>query len=276
MRRQLLSRLVLNLRATRARAVIRFTGIVREPSYIILSSILPLLSIASYVYLYETLKTPRAYLGYIILGGTIINFWMIMLWSMSDQLFRDREMGLLETYIRAPASRAALLIGMGIGDALTATVRSLFMIIVSVVVWQVLLTPVYGALVPLIFLLTLAAVYTLGMIACSLFLFFGRAAWHIVNLFEEPVYLVAGVYFPVTSIGRVAAYLASIIPLTLGLDAMRQSLFASAINSALLPIGWEIALLAALTAVFSVLAGVLLSWVEKQGREKGTLVLRWM
>lgn len=276
MKHPFLSVLMLNLRATRARALIRFTGIRREPTYLILSCLLPLLSIASYLYLYEALRTPVAYIGYIVLGGTLVNFWTTMLWSMSDQLFRDRDMGLLETYIRAPASRAALLIGMGIGDALTAMVRSLFLIVASIVIWQIALTPVYPLLVPLIFLLTLGGVYTLGMIACSLFLLAGRAAWHVVNIFEEPVYLITGVYFPVISLGRVVAYLASIVPLTLGLDAMRQSLFVSALKSGLLPIGWEIGLLALMTGVFAVLAGVLLSWAEKQGREKGTLVLRWM
>lgn len=273
---QFFSALALNLRATRARAIIRFSGIIREPSYLILSSLAPLASVAAYVYLYQALHTPVSYIGFIVLGGTIINFWLLMLWSMADQLFRDREMGLLETYIRAPASRAALLIGMGIGDALTASARSIFLIAASIIIWRITLTPTYGWLVPLIFLLTLGAVYALGMIACSLFLFFGRAAWHVVNLFEEPVYLAAGVYFPVTSIGRIAAYAASIIPLTLGLDAMRQSLFASAVSSGLLPIGWEIGLLALLTVVFSVLASVLVSWVEKQGLEKGSLVLRWI
>lgn len=276
MKHPFLSVLMLNIRAARARALVRFTGLRREPTYLIFSCILPLLGVASYIYLYEALHTPVAYIGYIVLGGTLVNFWTTMLWSMSDQLFRDRDMGLLETYIRAPASRAALLIGMGIGDALIALIRSLFLIIISLVIWQVSLTPVYPLLVPLIFLLTLSGVYTLGMIACSLFLFFGRAAWHIVNIFEEPVYLITGVYFPVISLGRLAAYLASLVPLTLGLDALRQSLFASAINSGLLPIGWEVGLLALMTTVFAVLAGRLLAWVEKQGREKGTLVLRWM
>ena len=63
------------------------------------------------------------------------------------------------------------------------------------------------------------------MMFASLFLLWGREAWHIVNLLQEPVYLLSGTNFPVSIFPRAVAVVASAIPLTAGMDAMRQVLF---------------------------------------------------
>ena len=64
-----------------------------------------------------------------------------------------------------------------------------------------------------------------GKTSGSIFLAAGREAWHLANLLQEPIYLVSGFYFPVKSLGFWAANFASLVPLTLGLDARRQLLF---------------------------------------------------
>ena len=86
---------------------------------------------------------------------------------------------------------------------------------------------------------------------------------------QEPVYLASGFYFPVRAIGFWTAIGASVIPLTLGLDAMRQIVFGMT-DVALLPVGWELTGLAVLTVVYFVFALRALSKMEhlaKQGRE---------
>ena len=56
----------------------------------------------------------------------------------------------------------------------------------------------------LVFFLTLAALYGLGMVMASLFLMWGREAWHLTQLITEPVYFVSGLNFPVAaSVGSV-------------------------------------------------------------------------
>ena len=60
-------------------------------------------------------------------------------------------------------------------------------------------------LLGVVFLLTLVALYGLGMLMASLFLFWGREAWHLANLFQEPVYFLGGMYAPVKVLGPLAA-----------------------------------------------------------------------
>ena len=67
---------------------------------------------------------------------------------------------------------------------------------------------------------------------------------------------------------------ASIIPLTLGLDAMRQLLFAGS-HPALLPARVELAFLVVLALFFLLLARRLLQQMEYLARREGRLSLRF-
>src|SRR5207344_2984602 len=69
-----------------------------------------------------------------------------------------------------------------------------------------------------VFLLTMTALYGLGMLSASLFLLYGRDVWQINGMMQEPIYLVTGFYFPVKNFGMAVSLMASIIPMTLGMD----------------------------------------------------------
>jgi ABC-2 type transport system permease protein len=121
-----------------------------------------------------------------------------------------------------------------------------------------------------VFGLALIALYGMGMMFASLFLLFGREGWHIVNLVQEPVYLISGTYFPITGLNIWVAAGASIIPLTLALDAMRQLAFAGG-EPGLLPPPVEAGVLAGLSVVFVYCAYRLLAYMETRAIKEGTL-----
>jgi len=122
------------------------------------------------------------------------------------------------------------------------------------------------------FLLTLAALYGLGMMFASIFLLWGREAWHMVNLLQEPVYLLSGTNFPVSIFPRAVAVVASAIPLTAGMDGMRQVLFHA---QGIFPVGAEVAVLAGLAVVFFFAAQRCLRYLERRAKEEGKLTVRW-
>ena len=86
----------------------------------------------------------------------------------------------------------------------------------------------------------------------SVFLLFGREAWQIADALREPVYFVSGFYFPVRALGFPVALAASVLPMTLGLDDMRQLSFSNGPTLGFLTIGVEIGILAALTVLFGI------------------------
>jgi ABC-2 type transport system permease protein len=94
-------------------------------------------------------------------------------------------------------------------------------------------------------------------------------------MLQEPVYLVSGFYFPVRSLGVWGAAAASVIPLTLGLDAMRQLLFIADPTLGFLAPWVECLILLALCPVFLWLAKVFLAKMERLARIEGRLTLRW-
>jgi ABC-2 type transport system permease protein len=99
-------------------------------------------------------------------------------------------------------------------------------------------------------------------------------AWQIVMMLQEPVYFVSGFYFPIKSFGFAVALGASILPLTLGMDAMRQLVFASGPSLGFLSVPIEIGALSVLAVLFVTAAKYWLDRIERLARERGSLTDR--
>lgn len=272
---QFIDDLTLNYRAMKARALGRIIGMNRELSWLVFDVILPLISVMAYAYVYKTLNTPRAFIGYVILGGAMTGFWMNVLWGMASQFYWERERGQLEHILIAPISRVSILLGMAIGGIYTTGLRSLFTFIFGIWIFRI---PVHVTSWPLLivtFIVTLVSLYGLGMLGSSVFLLFGRDVFHLSNLLQEPVYLISGIYFPVKSIGMTLAVIASIIPVTLGLDALRQIIFTNIDFKGLFPVWTEILILFFLGIIYLFLSIKAINYMELRARKEGRLTLRW-
>ncbi len=268
-------RLELFLRAIIGRAYPRIVGANRELSWLIPESVLPLLGLAAYVFVYRAMKAPPEFVGYVVLGGAMTAYWLNVLWSMASQFYWEKETANLQLYIMAPVSPMAILLGMGLGGLFASTVRAGAVIIVGSLLFGVTYKIGSLGLVLLIFLLSMIALYGMGMLLASLFLLSGREAYNLSNALQEPVYLFSGFYFPVKSLGFWAAAVASVIPLTLGLDAMRQLMFPGDPTLGFLSPWVEGGILLLLCPVFLYLAKIALVKMERAARIKGTLSLRW-
>jgi ABC-2 type transport system permease protein len=192
---------------------------------------------------------------------------------MGAQLYWERDSGNLELYVMSPAPMMAILTGMALGGMTTTIVRATAITLTGVLMFDVPINPSSWWLLAGALVLTLTALYGLGMMFASIFLLWGREAWHVVNLLQEPVYLLTGTNFPVMAIfPKAVAVAASVIPLTAGMDAMRQVLFRT---PGILGVGEELALLAGLTVVFVLVAQRCLRYLERRAKEEGKLTVRW-
>lgn len=257
-----------------ARAYPRIIGTTREKSWAFFDTILPLMSTVSYVFVYRAINAPEEYIGFVVVGGAMTAFWLNVLWSMASQLYWDKDMGNLELYVLSPGPMMAILLGMAVGGLVMTGTRAAAILIVCSLLFRV--TYQTGSLLLLlaIFTLTMAALYGMGMMFASVFLASGREAWHLSNLLQEPIYLVSGFYFPVRALGFWVATFASVIPLTLGLDAMRQLLFAGGPSLGFLSVRTETGILAISAVIFIAAAHVMLRKLEEKGRRDGRLIER--
>ena len=126
-----------------------------------------------------------------------------------------------------------------------------------------------------VFVLTMIPLYGMGMLFASLFLLWGREAYHLAELLQEPIYFLGGVNFPLRSLGTVSALIAATLPLAVGLDAMRQLAFPGPASEGVLSVGVEIAILVAMGIIFLIGARLALSYLEKLARREGRLTLKW-
>jgi ABC-2 type transport system permease protein len=268
--------LMTDLRAVGGRAYPRVTGLFREKSWIAFEILLPFLATSAFVFVYRALQAPPEYIGFVVLGGAMTAFWLNVIWMMASQLWWEKSQGNLELYFAAPMSIMSVLFGMAFGGMVMSSTRALVILVIATFVFGVQFAVEQWVLLFAVFVLTLAALYGLGMMLASLFLMWGREAFHLTQLFTEPVYFVSGLNFPVARLGLLGALALATIPLAVGLDAMRQLAFVDAS----FPIGTpppavEALILVAMTVVFLVAARWMLKTLERMARQEGRLSVRW-
>jgi ABC-2 type transport system permease protein len=163
---------------------------------------------------------------------------------------------------------------MAMGGMVMSSTRAIAVLVVASLLYGVSFEVDQWLLLLAVFGLTLAALYGLGMILASLFLMWGREAWHTTQLMVEPVYFVSGLNFPVARLGFLGALAVATIPLAVGLDAMRQLAFVGT-QVSLLPPLTEAGILVAMTVLFTVAARWSLRTLERRARIEGRLTMRW-
>jgi ABC-2 type transport system permease protein len=264
-----------NLRAVIGRAYPRIIGLSREPSWVFFEIFLPFLAVSAFVFVYRALDAPEEFIGFVVLGGAITAFWLNVVWMMAAQFFWEKDQGNLELYFTAPMHLMSVLAGMAIGGLVMTTSRAFAVIAIGSILFGVRYDIQEPWLLVLAFVLTMIPLYGMGMLFASLFLMWGREANHLAELLQEPIYFLGGVNFPLRAIGPIAGLMVATLPLAVGLDAMRQLVFAGSDVEGVLPVGIELAILAVMGVVFIVAARIALRYLEHLARREGRLTLRW-
>lgn len=253
------------------RAYPRLIGMQREKSWLFFDVFLPMLGVAGYVLVYRALQAPEDYVGFVVVGGAMTAFWMNILWSMSSQLYWEKETGNLALYIIAPGPMMSILLGMALGGLVSTALRAGVIILLGSLLFNVHYVVVSLPMLLGVFFIAMVALYGMGMATASIFLLLSREAWHIANLAQEPIFFVSGFYFPIKNFPFWVAAAASILPLTLGLDAMRQLAFATGPSLGFLSPVIELLILVGLAAVFLLAARFLLGYMERLAVREGRL-----
>jgi ABC-2 type transport system permease protein len=264
-----------NLRAVVGRAYPRIIGLTREPSWIFFEILLPFLAVSAFVFVYRALGAPEEFVGFVVVGGAMTAFWLNVVWMMAAQFYWEKDQGNLELYFTAPMHLMSVLAGMAIGGLVMTSSRALAVIVIGSVLYGVSYRIEDPLLLVGVFLLTMVPLYGLGMLFASLFLLWGREAFHLAQLLQEPIYFLGGVNFPIRHLGLVAGLVVATLPLAVGLDAMRQLIFPGEASEGVLPVGTEMLILAAMGVAFLLAARLALGYLETLARREGRLTLRW-
>ncbi len=268
-----LSKATLWLGAAFSRAVIRIYSTYSDPLWILVNIGGPLLTSMALALLYRFAGLGQ-FTGFAVLGGGMMAYWGNVLWSMASQLNWDKRSGMLYLYIASPAPLTSLLVGMSLGGIVGTLPSSLIVLAIGITLFNPQFSPPSIALAAT-FILTLIALYGMGIALSSLYMVTGREAEEINDAIFEPVSFLSGLYFP--SVGRGSPFpfalqaVASLIPLTIGMDTLRRV----AIYGQDLPDVWANLAALSLMALVSIIGGTrALSYVEMKGRKTGDLTVR--
>ena len=261
------------LRVIYARAWVRVKSVYNEPLWLAVNIAFPLLSSTAFALLYRSAGL-AALSGFAILGGIMMAFWSNVLWSMASQFHWDKQVGLFDIYLVSPAPVTALLVGMSLGGIASTAPSAILVAAFGWTVFSPPFSPSWGTVI-LTFTLTLASLYAMGMLLSSLFLVYGREAEAVNEAISEPVSMLSGVYFP--AIGGASPFplaiqaLASLIPLTIGMDALRRGVFTAEGLGTMVP---NLTVLATMATLLLLAASKTLGALEGKGRKEGTLGVR--
>lgn len=261
------------LAAWKARAYIRILGSNRELSWIFFETSLPLLAIVAYLYIYKYLQAPPQFISFVVLGGAMVAFWLSVLWGIANHIWWEKQSGNLELYFVSPVSPMALMLGMATGSLVSTAMRASATVLAGVLLFGATFSasgalPAFGVLA-----VTLGGLYFLGMMFASIFLVYGREGEHLAQSLQEPVFFAAGFYYPVNTLPLAVQLFGSFVPLTFGLDAMRQLLVPGVVG--FLPLWVEGVGLVAMFFGFAFGARQSIRYMERLAKREGRLTLRW-
>jgi len=223
-------------------------------------------TIISFEWLEQVLKLDV--IGFTLIGQLVYTFFMSTL-TASAIFDREREQGTFEMVLLSPANRLAILLGNTVGTS----IRYLWLMIGVVAVFAFsfnvgILINDFAA-VFLSFLLSFLALLAFGLCLAA-FSIHSRRGGLIAIACQEPVAYVSGLVVPQSALPQTLAQAGYLIPLTIGLIALRLSFLGGAL---LQDVQLLLASLLIMIIVYVVLAHFLIKFAEKSAKAKGTLAL---
>ncbi|MEM2555323.1 MAG: ABC transporter permease, partial [Candidatus Caldarchaeum sp.] len=163
-----------NLRAVYARTYVRVKSQFREPEWLISDALIPVMVVFAAATLYRVSGSQQI-AGFAVVGGVMMAFWDNVLWLMASQLYWEKESGNLDLFIIAPVSKMSILLGMSLGSIINTSIRAALIFLIATFVLKVEINLADPLALLLLFVLTLTALYGLGMLMSSLYLLYGRS-----------------------------------------------------------------------------------------------------
>jgi len=169
----------------------------------------------------------------------------------------DRQFGFLKETMVAPVSRVSIMLGRTLGGATVATCQGTIVLIISVIAG---FRPERLAFIPFAIatMLLIALLFTSLGTAIASILTDMQGFQLIVNFLIMPLFFLSGSMFPLKGLPPVIMTIATLDPLTYGVDALRGFL----IGASHFPIQLDLFVVAAVTLFFVGLGSYLFTKIE--------------
>lgn len=221
------------------------------------------------VMLYQfTGTSPQVYTKYVIFGSGFLGVWLMVMSFGGMSITAERLQGTLELLFLTPVS----LFSFTFGKVLSAAVSGMISLVAVLFVGKYILGLHLAVESPVLFFLTvLLTVFTLsvlGLVLASVYML-TRRVQYFMNLFQSMIYVLTGVFFPISILPVWVRPFSYSLSLTWALDAVRITVSENAWNS---PAYWlDVAAVFVLTACYFGAAVFLYRYVRQTAIRDGTL-----
>jgi ABC-2 type transport system permease protein len=159
------------------------------------------------------------YIGFVFIGIVMWTWLNTALWQVGATLRKEQRRGTLESNWTTPASRMAIMLGSGLTNMLSSLITVAVSLTFCKVAWGIDLT--FSPFLGLIFLLSTAAIYGLGLIFASLVLLV-KELNSAVNFVRGMFMVFCGITYPVSVMPHWMQSVADALPLTYSIRLIRE------------------------------------------------------
>lgn len=136
------------------------------------------------------------------------------------ELIWDRQFGFLKETLVAPVPRILIMIGRTLGGATVAMIQGVIVVLICFVA-GFRVTNFQALPVALVFMALVAIMFTAMGTAIASVLSDFQGFQFVMNFLVMPIFFLSGALFPLTNLPRVLDVIASVDPLTYGVDGLR-------------------------------------------------------
>jgi ABC-2 type transport system permease protein len=173
------------------------------------------------------------------------------------ELIWDRQFGFLKETLVAPVPRLQIMLGRTLGGATVASLQGLIVVAIAAAA-GFRVTQVAELPLAFVFMLLIALMFTaLGTAIASVLSDF-QGFQLVMNFLVMPIFFLSGALFPLNGVPKVLSVIATVDPLSYGVDGLRATL----VGGAHFGIALDLGVLVVITAIFIVLGAWLFSRIE--------------
>ncbi|HYF82460.1 MAG TPA: ABC transporter permease [Clostridia bacterium] len=202
-----------------------------------------------------------------VLGAGMMGTWSSILFSSGSDIDRERRWGTLEMIVGCPTPLSSIIMGKALTNSLVGLFSMGLSYITALLLFRQQLVIKHPCLFMLVLILIIISVAAKGMIICTLFTL-SRAVRGLLNVMENPIFLLSGLMFPIVILPLWTRPLSYILSLTWGMDALRMVSSGTFSYKHFL---FSLVILLILTFLYLLLSLWLFQIIEKKSRKEATL-----
>ena len=218
-----------------------------------------------FVILADYVSNPDVTVRYVVIGNVVQSMAATTLYAVSDLPGTEKHVGTLSPLMQTPANLFSIFLGMSILNIIAGLISSGLSLCYAGLVFGIDLSATNFLSVIVIILLTVLSLTGFGMMIGSIGLRL-RTSSIIANIVSYIGLLICGVNFPLSYLPEWVQAIASILPLTYGVEAMRGATDGLGI----LDVGGDLLMMVVLGAIYFAISIVMFRAFERLARNDGS------